>query len=396
MTARSWIPTFAMRKLITLLLISASLSLQNIPSYASSKSIEFQAEVWADNWFALYVNGKKVGEDSVKFNTERSFNSSLIKFTATYPFEVGFIARDFIENESGLEYIGKSNQQIGDAGIIFQIREVNSKRIVSTSSSNWKSLIIQKAPLNVECVKSSSPLTDCRNLTIAIPTGWSTKVFKDGTWKNSTEFTPEEVGVKEGYFDYQWDPSAKLIWSSDLKLDNTVLLRNLITFNSKIESTSAQVPMKISSQSIFSNGQLDPKITCDGGGSQPTMSWSGVPSSAKSLAVIMNSIPGPPRPGEVAVASHAYLVIYNIPTNVSTETSGNYRGSIGLNFKDKTPGYTSPCSQGPGAKRYTITLYALSSTIDLKPEQASEELVAKSIAPILISSTSIDGYYTRS
>ncbi|NBR94458.1 MAG: PEBP family protein, partial [Actinobacteria bacterium] len=31
----------------------------------SAKTISFKAEIWADNWFALYINGKKVGEDSV-------------------------------------------------------------------------------------------------------------------------------------------------------------------------------------------------------------------------------------------------------------------------------------------------------------------------------------------
>ena len=53
---------------------------------AVSKSVTFQAEVWVDNWFALYINGKKVGEDSVPITTERSFNSEKIKFTATILF----------------------------------------------------------------------------------------------------------------------------------------------------------------------------------------------------------------------------------------------------------------------------------------------------------------------
>ena len=46
---------------------------------------EFVAEVWADNWFALYVNGELVGEDSTPITTERSFNAETITFTATYP-----------------------------------------------------------------------------------------------------------------------------------------------------------------------------------------------------------------------------------------------------------------------------------------------------------------------
>ena len=112
-------------KRIFLGLLILSMCIPSGPAQAAtSKSISFQAEIWADNWFSLYINGKKVGEDSVSISTERSFNSEKIKFTASYPLTIGVIAKDFIENSSGLEYIGKPNQQIGDGGIIIQIREL--------------------------------------------------------------------------------------------------------------------------------------------------------------------------------------------------------------------------------------------------------------------------------
>ena len=34
---------------------------------------------------------------------------------------------------------------------------------------------------------------------------------------------------KDGYTTIQWDDSARLIWGSDLKLDNTILLRLTVT-----------------------------------------------------------------------------------------------------------------------------------------------------------------------
>ena len=62
-----------MKKKILLIVSSLVLAIPS-PSHAVvSKSIAFQAEIWADNWFALYVNGKKVGEDSVPITTEKSF-----------------------------------------------------------------------------------------------------------------------------------------------------------------------------------------------------------------------------------------------------------------------------------------------------------------------------------
>ena len=366
------------------------------PSAIASTSTAFQAEVWVDNWFSLYVNGKKVGEDSVQFNTEKSFNSSIIKFTATYPFEVGVVARDYIENDSGLEYIGKSNQQIGDAGFIMQIREVKTGKIVSTSSTKWKSLVIQKAPLNPECVSSKNPVTDCKSMKSTVPSGWTLKTFKDSSWKNSTEFSKEAVGVKDGYFDFTWNSAAQLIWSSDLKLDNTVLFRALVTGKTDSPVISPSATMLLSSPDFKAESTLPTSYTCDGDSQQPSLTWSNVPNSAKSLVLIMNTVPGPPRPGETENPNHAYLILYNIPASVKSAPSNGYPGTVGMNFKDKLPGYTAPCSQGPGAKKYTFTLYALSTTLSLPSNEASEINVKTALQGKVISQAELSAYYTRS
>ena len=39
---------------------------------ATESSGQFEIDVWADNWSAIYVDGVKVGEDSVPITTERS------------------------------------------------------------------------------------------------------------------------------------------------------------------------------------------------------------------------------------------------------------------------------------------------------------------------------------
>ena len=365
------------------------------PSSAATTSVAFQAEVWVDNWFSLYINGKKVGEDSVAYNTERSFNSTLIKFFATYPFEVGVLARDFMENESGLEYIGKPNQQIGDAGFIMQIREVKSGKIVASTNSQWKSLVAQKAPLNTSCSTSSQPLVDCKNTTIALPTLWASKSFKDTSWKSSTEFTEAAVGVKDGYSDYKWSSSAKLIWSSDLKLDNTVLFRSLVTGKTITSPKVVTSALTLSSPDFVAGGRLPTSYTCDGSSALPSITWNGVPSDGKSLVLIMNTIPGPPRPGETESANHAYLVLYNIPSTSTSAIAGKYPGTMGMNFKEKVPGYTPPCSQGPGDKTYTFTLYVLSSTISLSPTQASESAVMSAIKNLVVAKAELSTVYAR-
>ena len=232
------------------------IALFSVPAHAVvAKGVTFQAEVWADNWFALYVNGKKVGEDSTSITTEKSFNSERIKFTATYPLTVGIIAKDFTENASGLEYIGKPNQQIGDAGIILQIREVTSGRIVTQTSGDWKVLTINKAPLNPECVTSDNPIVDCKSSNTKVPASWASASYKDASWKFATEFSEEAVGVKEGYFDFSWTHSANLIWSSDLKLDNVILLRKVVKTAPAVSSKN----LLILSSPDFKNGGTLPK-----------------------------------------------------------------------------------------------------------------------------------------
>ena len=361
---------------------------------AVSKSISFQAEVWADNWFALYVNGKKVGEDSVPITTEKSFNSEKIRFAATYPLTIGVIAKDFTENSSGLEYIGKPNQQIGDAGIIFQIREVVSGKVIAYSARDWKVLTINKAPLNPECVSSTNPNVDCKFSNATIPSTWTSATYKDTSWKYATEFSKQTVGVKEGYFDYSWTSGAALVWSADLKLDNTILLRKVV--QSQV-ATAVTKPMSLSSPEFKDEGNLPQNFTCDGEGISPSLSWANVPPNAQSLVIIMDTIPGPLRPGEVDIGKHFYLTIFNIPTTVSSIGAGaNNVGTLGQNFQGKKIEYTPPCSQGPGSKKYTIHLYALSSKLNLIAAEATETKLLEAMDGKILSFAEMNVYYARS
>ena len=390
-----------MKKLLIFLLIFPLTTFATTSiNAATAKSTSFQAEVWVDNWFALYINGKKVGEDSVPITTTKSFNSEKIKFTASYPFTVGIIAKDYTENSSGLEYIGQRNQQIGDAGIVLQIRDLTSGKIVSTTDKSWKTLLVNKAPLNTECVTSNNPIQDCRFANTAIPANWATSTFKDSRWKTAIEFSEKEVGVKDGYFDISWSPSTKLVWTSDLKLDNTILIRKIITSPTLVKSASASetsFKLRVTSSDVSSNGELNKSTTCDGAGISPALAWDGAPKSTKSYAITMDSIPGPLRPGETEVLKHFYFTVFNIPNTSTSLPSGVKNiGIIGRNFKESKPGYTPPCSQGPGAKIYTITVYALSSEISLSAEEATEDALIKAMTGKVLASGQMSATYTRS
>jgi hypothetical protein len=197
-------------------------------SAPSAGAETFTAEVWADNWFALYANGVQVGEDSVPITTERSFNAQCVTFSATYPLTIGLVSKDFVQDDSGLEYIGLANQQMGDGRVILQVKD-STGAVVAATDSTWRGLSIFRAPLNTDCVTSSSPIDDCEREILAEPTGWADPAFDDSEWAAAIEYTSDEVGAKDGYTQISWDPSAKIIWASDLHVDNTILWRFTIT-----------------------------------------------------------------------------------------------------------------------------------------------------------------------
>ena len=204
---------------------STTVAIAPAAATVAPKTSTFKAEVWADNWFAMSVNGVKVGEDTVAITTEKSFNAETFTFTAAYPLTIAIEAKDFKQNDSGLEYIGKPNQQMGDGGLIAQITDVATGKVVAVTSASWQTLVIHRAPLNQSCVKDANPEKTCTFSSVAAPSQWTTSAFDDTPWKPATIWQAADVGPKDGYNTITWNPAAKFVWGSDLFIDNTVLLR---------------------------------------------------------------------------------------------------------------------------------------------------------------------------
>ncbi|MDM8521241.1 dockerin type I domain-containing protein [Anaerolineales bacterium HSG6] len=194
----------------------------------ASNSISIKGEVWADNWFAFYLNDNLVAEDSVPITTERSFNAEAFTFTADYPFVLNLIMKDFKENDTGLEYIGANNQQMGDGGLIAQFTETSTGQVIAVSNSDWKCTVIHEAPLDKSCANETNPVAGvapCDFISLDEPVGWKLINFDDTGWTNATLYTTEQVRPKDGYDQISWNPNARLIWGADLETDNSILCR---------------------------------------------------------------------------------------------------------------------------------------------------------------------------
>ncbi|MBT5295177.1 MAG: PEBP family protein [Octadecabacter sp.] len=198
-----------------------------IAAATATSADTFSADVWADNWFEMRINGVQVAQDSVPITTERSFNAESFIFEAQRPFVIGLMAKDFKENDTGLEYIGTRRQQMGDGGVILQIMDAAGD-LVAVSSADWSCLVIHTAPLDKSCESDADPVADqgaCGFDASSEPDGWDSVDFDATDWPAADVYSEREVSPKDGYDEITWDASADLIWGPDLEQSNTILCR---------------------------------------------------------------------------------------------------------------------------------------------------------------------------
>ena len=164
-----------------------------------------------------------------------------------------------------------------------------------------------------------------------------------------------------------------------------------ITTTAKVASV-----FKVSDPAIGADGLLPAANTCDGASLSPALSFSGIPKGTKSVTVIMHGVPGPARPGETEPSTHVYWTLFNLPASTKALAQGaSGGGTLGHNFKDSTLAYTSPCSQGPGIKNYTITAYALSTRLSIAANDATRDSLIQAMKNSTLATSVLNVHYTR-
>jgi len=155
------------------------------------------------------------------------------------------------------------------------------------------------------------------------------------------------------------------------------------------ETDSASFVLK--SSDILTDSLLPKEYTCDGASATLPLEWSGFPEGTKFFALIMHH--------EVSATDiHWYWVLYNIPlTAQSLEKNTTGIGTLGNNSVNGNIGYAPPCSQGPGAKSYVYTIYALSEPIALTipASEVNREILLEAIKNITLSSATLTVVYSR-
>jgi phosphatidylethanolamine-binding protein (PEBP) family uncharacterized protein len=163
--------------------------------------------VYADNWFMLYVNGRLVAVDSIQFTPH---NVVSVDFLPEYPMTIAVLAKDNADPKTGMEY----GTSIGDAGLCIKFADG------TVTNASWKAKNFFHGPVN-------SDTANPQVIQEPLPANWWAIDFDDSTWKNAKEYTVEEVDPKQPYFENDFE-GAKFIWTDDIALDNTVIFRTKV------------------------------------------------------------------------------------------------------------------------------------------------------------------------
>jgi len=173
------------------------------PSIADTMKLN----VYADNWFMLYVNGRLVAVDPIQFTPH---NVVSVDFLPEYPMTIAVLAKDNADPKTGLEY----GSSIGDGGFILKFADG------TVTNASWKAKSFFHGPINGD---TANPQVKQEPL----PANWWAIDLDDSTWKKAREYTVEEVDPKQPYFENDFE-GAKFIWTDDLALDNTIIFRTKI------------------------------------------------------------------------------------------------------------------------------------------------------------------------
>ena len=147
----------------------------------------------------------------------------------------------------------------------------------------------------------------------------------------------------------------------------------------------------LTSSAFAEGGTYAVTYTCDGAKSTPPLAWSNAPSGTKALVLLMTTLPD-------STTTKWNWVLYDIPpatTSLSTNSTGI--GTLGGADDGAGTAYAPPCSQGPGAKTYTFTLYALSvlPTLSATASANTGAVLTAAIASTTLASATLNVTVTR-
>ena len=133
--------------------------------------------------------------------------------------------------------------------------------------------------------------------------------------------------------------------------------------------------LKLESPAFAANGRIPAQHTCEGQDVSPALAWSGVPTSSKSLALVVDD---PDAPDSAAPKNTwVHWVIYDLPPTTSGLAEGAALPAGARTGRNdwKRARWNGPCPP-IGRHRYFFKLYALDTTLGNLHEPTKAQLEA--------------------
>ena len=146
----------------------------------------------------------------------------------------------------------------------------------------------------------------------------------------------------------------------------------------------------LTSSAFEDGGTLPVDYTCDGAGVTPPLAWTDAPEGTTELALLMTT--------ESPDGTKWNWVLYGIPGDTTSLAEGATGvGTLGLTSDGPDLAYSPPCSQGPGPKEYTFTVYALSGSpaFSVPADEVDGATVIDAISSLTLASAAISATYSR-
>ncbi|GAP22449.1 YbhB/YbcL family Raf kinase inhibitor-like protein [Leptolinea tardivitalis] len=150
--------------------------------------------------------------------------------------------------------------------------------------------------------------------------------------------------------------------------------------------------LTVTSPAFAYNQPIPQKFTCDGENKSPALTWSDIPASTRSLALIVDDPDAP-------MGTYTHWVVYNLPPSLVNLPEGIpvgkmvNGGSQGIN-SSRTNGYFGPCPPAGKPHRYFFKLYATDIEPTL-PDGLTSERLAAALSGHILASGEWMGTYSR-
>lgn len=154
-----------------------------------------------------------------------------------------------------------------------------------------------------------------------------------------------------------------------------------------IINVNLQQSFFISSPAFDNNGTIPSQYTCDGKNISPPLTITGVPTNAKSLALVLDDVDAPR-----GIFTH--WIVWNIPTSTLNFSAGENITFPQGTTSAGTMGYHGLCPPSGQIHRYYFKLYALDSLLNLDAGATKSDL-ENSMNGHMISQTTLLGKYSR-